>query len=56
MILPLLPGDPVWVVVHGGERKALFLRYDGNVRCKVQTGSGAVRGAKVTDVRYRSEG
>lgn len=48
-------GDPVWVPVHGGLRRAVFLRYDGGQRIKVQMRSGLVRSVKREEVTFRFE-
>jgi hypothetical protein len=48
-------GDPVWVSLHGGQRRAVFLRYDGGTRIKVQMRSGLVRTFKRAEVTFRFE-
>lgn len=48
-------GDPVWVPVHGAQRRAVFLRYEGGTRIKVKMRSGFVRTCKRSEVTFRFE-
>lgn len=47
-------GDPVWAVVHGGPRRAVFLHYKKG-RCQVRMRAGTVRTLAKDLVTFRYE-
>lgn len=50
-----LPEDSIWVLLYGAERRAIFKRFEGSKKAKIQTEAGTVRTVLMEHIRPRTE-
>lgn len=50
-----LPEDPIWVLLHGAERRATFKRFEGSKKAKIKTEAGTIRTVLMEHIRARTE-